>query len=466
MAQNDKEDSQRTDPTNQVKAASRFGSLASLTKEQLLEALGLLGTLPVNITSAPYLPIDTGERLGAKPRLTVLFPPCSNELLSLINTTQTDEITSYFREYFVFQRHVPLGQAGNPPVELSSQLGGVVDAALLNGCPTDGVILSSTNSAPAWPSDCCVCSPCVRLDGNRDQLNLPPHIRRLFIGDAVWLFWLGERLGIFQILGAILDAYALTGKIPISSGSIDPGPTDDVTAVVLEVMVRQMKQGLASTVRDRSSLFRTSLGWDSPLGMKLQLDTQVNTAFNSQFHRLILGALEWYRDLRLAEAIRTTAIPATPSTSTLVTIKDTIDMLKKRFEAWEYGRNLNNTLSAIVWTIAGMSVIRELRTTLGIPPAYDQPHEYIPAAWDLLVAKRSITSGEANRYDLHRRLAMNGRDILLDLEVINFNDTSPGGELERWLHQVEGKVEEYRTAYRTLTGTDLGSSPAAIEQQA
>jgi hypothetical protein len=455
---------QQSGPANKPGAPSH---LANLTKEQLLQALGVLGGLPISIQNAPYLPIDTGERLGKKPRLTVLFPPCSNELLGLINTTHTDDITTYFREYFIFQRHVVFGQTGDPPVELSSQLSGVVDNALLTGCPAPDPTLLAPGPVPTWPSECCVCAPCVRLDGNRDQLTQPPHIRRLFVGDVVWLFWLGERLGIFQILGAILDAYATNGRIPISSGSIDPGVKDDVIAIILEVMVRQMKQGLGTSGRERSSLFRTSVGWDSPVGKTLQLDTQVNTGFNTQFHKLIFAALEWYRDLRLAEAIRTTAIPATPSTSTLVTIKDTIDMLRKRFEAWEYGRNMNNTLSGTVWAIAGMSVIRELRTTLGIPPAYDQPHEYIPAAYDLLVAKRPITSGEANRYDLHKRLAANGRDILLDLEVINFNDTTAGGELERWLRQVEGKIEEYRTAYRTLTGVDLGSGPSpVIEQQA
>jgi hypothetical protein len=72
-----------------------------------------------------------------------------------------------------------------------------------------------------------------------------------------------------------------------------------------------------------------------------------------------------------------------------------------------------------------------------------------------------------NRYDLHRQCAQNGRNILLDLEVINHLLKEPGQELENWLTQVEGKIEGYRTAYRTLTGVDLGASTTpAIEQQA
>ncbi len=41
---------------------------------------------------------------------------------------------------------------------------------------------------------------------------------------------------------------------------------DDITALVLEVMVRQMKMGMSSTVRDRSCLYRTVLGWVSDPG--------------------------------------------------------------------------------------------------------------------------------------------------------------------------------------------------------
>jgi hypothetical protein len=73
-----------------------------------------------------------------------------------------------------------------------------------------------------------------------------------------------------------------------------------------------------------------------------------------------------------------------------------------------------------------------------------------------------------NRFDMHRSCAINARDILLDMEVIDHHDqrTSPPGELDRWLGQVESKVEAYRTAYRNLTGVDLGSSATPqVEQQ-
>jgi len=278
-------------------------------------------------------------------------------------------------------------------------------------------------------------------------------------------------MGIPQILGAILDSFASNGRLPISNGSLELGigvniVRDDMTALILELMVRQTKMGLSSSVRDRGAVYRTVLGWESTLCRGLKLDTEVNTGFSTLFHRFIHNALEYYRDRRLALAIQSVST-GRPSVATLTTIRDTIGLLKKRFEAFDYGRNYYNTLAGIVWTIAGMTVIRELRGTFGVPTAFDRPHEFIPAAYDLLVLKRPVTRGDINRYTVYRDCATYARDILLDLEVLEPDKNL--ADLENWLaFNVEDKVEGYRTAYRNLTGdVDLGAVPStAVEQQA
>ena len=432
----------------------------------LLNQLSAQGGVPITLSQKPPDKIDTAGALTKKPAVTVAFPPCSDEMLALIKTTGVppgtkDEVTKYFDEYFKFEDHIIL--EGN----LTDHL----DSALLSCMQGGGVILRRAHgNFQSWPSDCCFCPTCVTLKGNRNPSDktLVPEIKRLFVGDLAWLFYF-ERMGIFQILGLILDAFACNGRLPISNGSLDAGSLkDDIVALVLEAMVRQTKTGMSSTVRDRACAYRTSLGWISDVGRKLNLDTEVSTGFNTLFHKFIYHALEFYKDKRLAVAIRGTAASvAPPSVATLITISDTLDVLTKRFEAFSYGRNYSNTLSGIVWVIAGMSVVRELRTTLGIPPAFDDPHEYIPAAYDLLVLKRPVTHGETNRYTVHRECAKNARDILLDLEVINHLDKNPLGVLDNWLTQIEAKVEGYRTAYQTLTGVDLGASATpVIEQQA
>ncbi|MFZ5784295.1 MAG: hypothetical protein ACOY4R_29215 [Pseudomonadota bacterium] len=438
----------------------------ALTDADLRSLLGRL----VIAAGPPPAPVNTQALLAQKPRVTVAFPPCASELLSLVRPAEpNDEISGFFREYFRFTRHRVLGQDLNGQ-ELDTQLSGVLDADLL-GClagPPGGPVI--TRSVPAWPSDCCICSPCVTLDGNR---NPPPSplpnaggIRRLFAGDVVWLFYF-ERMGLNQILGAILDAYAYNGRLPISSGAVEPGVLDDIVGLVLEIMVRQTSMGLSSRARDRALMLRRSVGWTSEAGRKLNVDSEVNSSFNVLFHKFLFHALEYYRDKRLAVAIQGVTTAARPSAATLVTISETLELLTKRFEPFYYGRNYYNALNGIVWSIAALTMIRALARTLGIPGAFGDPHEFVPAAYDLLVLKRPVTSGDTNRYIVHRECARHGRDLLLDMEVIDFRDTQEGGALDAWLTQVEGKVEAYRTSYRSMTGVDIGASATpTIEQQA
>ena len=286
------------------------------------------------------------------------------------------------------------------------------------------------------------------------------YIKRLFIADLVWLYYF-ERMGIFKILGVILDDFATNGKIPMSNNTL--------SAFVMETMVRLMKNGLSSSVRDRDSSYRRCLGWTSDVGRKLESGAKVNVGFNNLFHKFIKAALDYYKDRRLATAIQSQTSPGKASVATLITIGDTMNVLKKAFDPFDYGRNYANTLNGIIWAIAGMALIRELRATLGIPTEYNEPYEYIPAAYDLLVSNKQIATSESNRYVLHRECAIDARDMLLDIQVLKSDDSrfgSPGGELEIWLDAVEDRVEGYRTAYRSVTGIDLGEQGTSrVENQ-
>lgn len=426
--------------------------------------------------AAAAAPLNTQALLAQKPRVTVAFPPCASELLSLIKpneavspTAPKDEITGFFKEYFKFTHHRVFGQDLDGK-DLDPMQPGVLDTDLARclGGPVGGPGIA--RNTPAWPSECCICSPCITLDGNRNPPPAPlPNnggIRRLFAGDVVWLFYF-ERMGLNQILGAILDAFAYNGRLPISSGAVESGILDDMVGLILEIMVRQTKMGLASGARDRAVLTRRTIGWTSEAGRKLNVDSEVNGSFNVLFHKFIYHALEFYRDKRLAVAIQGAATTARASAATLVTIGETMELLNKRFEPFYYGRNYYNALSGIVWAISALSVIRALAPTLGIPNAFRDPHEFVPAAYDLLVLKRAVTSGETNRYITHRECAKHGRNLLLDMEVVDFSDRNVGGALDNWLSQVEGSVEAYRTAYRSMTGVDIGASATpVIEQQA
>jgi hypothetical protein len=434
---------------------------------------------------------DINERLNDSPPITVAFPSCTDVLLSLIKMANSDEITGFFTDYFRFCDHRLLADTENLDTVLDQKLRnctgkwfpGVTTSSCDDGGVEPGPELvagsgsttadnkSSTRFPPDWPPFWCFPPTCVTLDGKRhwypkEDFPINARRRRLFIADLVWLFYF-ERLGIFQILGRILDDYAYTGNHPISNGSLRPEPEDDVIAVVLEAMVRQTEAGASSKVRDRNSTYQRALGWTSEAGRKLNQNTRANREFTKYLHQFIAKALEFYRDKRLAVAIQSAgSTSAQPSTETLTAISVTLGELKKTFERFHYGRNYNNTLSGIVWVIGGMALIEKLKEDLGIPRAYGSPHEFIPAAYNIVVLEDKNAPLETSRYENHKICAESGRDILLDIEMIDHTNPAAGGELDLWLNIIEGKIEAYRTAYRSLTGTDLGArTTPPIEQE-
>jgi len=134
-----------------------------VTTAELLEfirQLAATGGLPVSLSQGLTDSIDTALLLNGKPRLTVAFPPCAEELLALIKSTDTDEITVFFNEYFKFELHRTLGQDKNGQ-ELDTQLAANLDPGLLN-CLSGGPIVTAPQRAgpdyyTTWPTECCLC---------------------------------------------------------------------------------------------------------------------------------------------------------------------------------------------------------------------------------------------------------------------------------------------------------------------
>ncbi len=312
--------------------------------------------------------------------------------------------------------------------------------------------------------------PCLRVQGNRARLGEAPAIdpadpnvrgftfTQLFMGDLVWLFY-HERMGIHRMVGAILDDFVTKGRFPIRPNSYE--------GLIIEAMVREVKSGLSSTVRERDTSYRRCLGWTSEAGSKLDgQDAPKNTSFSVIFHRLIELALGYYNERRLASAIQNTLSIGKPSVATLTTIRDTISDLRKAFDPFKYGRNHTHTLMGIVWTISGLELLTRLRNQLGIPEPYDRADELIPAAYDLLVGTADRING--NRFTAHRDCANSGRHLLLHVQGMDMDGTNvpDNSELAEWLNDVEPLFENYRTAYRVLTGVDLGQQKVSVVQAA
>lgn len=305
-----------------------------------------------------------------------------------------------------------------------------------------------------WP----IPPDCPRVEGERGSFGLP--FQQLFIGDLVWLFY-HERMGVHRMLGALLDDFVTKGRFPIRPSG--------VSGLLLETMVRELKSGLSTTTRERCTSYARCLGWKGEACNKLEMEAPKNAAFNVQFHRLVYLALGYYQEKRLAVAIQNSTTAGKPSVATLTSIRDTIVLLRKSFDPFKYGRNHTHTLSGIVYTLSAFYLFAQLRSQLGIPEPYDREDELIPAVYDLLIPGGGA-SGDVNRFTTHRDCAEKGRNLLLDVQGMDFTALPPGvgaeDVVEAWLLQVESTFETYRTAYRALTGVDLGQSGASIEQQA
>ena len=418
------------------------------------------------------------KNLEDLPLVPKAMPHCADMLLSLVGLNLSSpekkkdppDSLRMFEGYFRFA-HAPIFPPGTfdfraPPNELHADLFNCLNHYDNN--PQGGPVLKTKGEAVAatgaygtcFPSKSCRPNPCLSLAGNRhggDRHGL----RRLVIADAVWLFYM-ERMGTFQILGALLDDYATQGKLPIA--------TDTLTAFVMEEMIDSIRHGASSTQQGRAVACRRALGWTTQGWRERNYESAVNNSFSQLLHKLIPSALGYYRDRRLAVAIQGASNVGTPSIATITEIGETIKLLKLAFAPFDYGRVYGDVLSGIIWTIATHALVDELRDDIGIPRDFKRPDQFIPAAYDMLVNKQPVTNSEVNRYTVHRSLADQGRRIVLDVQGLP-PDPRPE-QLQEWLNlqEVEASFEAYRAAYRNVTGTDLGAAPAGaplvIEQAA
>lgn len=171
------------------------------------------------------------------------------------------------------------------------------------------------------------------------------------------------------------------------------------------------------------------------------------------FNKVIGLMIDFYRDKLLAQAIRDTNTNSIRSSvATQTAIRDTILVLQKNIEAFEYGRNRINTFLAIATVFATICLLRMLKDEIGVPRQFNEPHEFIPAAYDILVAKRPVTSSENNRFTIYDNCASYGFRLLTDIEFIEpttLTTIAIGSTLDAWLNDIEGVVEGYNNAYKS-----------------
>jgi len=281
-----------------------------------------------------------------------------------------------------------------------------------------------------------------------DNLNFKLETENLTVGAVIWLYFY-ERMGIFKILGALLDDYNYRGKYTIS------GDRANAYSRLMDMISTLHRAGISSNLRDRVCLYQRVLGVS--IENNLGIESERNTGFMNTFNRLIDYMLEYYKAKQLAQAIQaqsqTGSVQPRSSVATQTSIRDTINVMKQHFEPLQYGRNMVNTFLGIATVHATLCVLNMLKSEIGIPAQYDTPEEFVPAAYDVLVAKRPLKLNESNRFIIYDNCASYGYRLLTDIETIvldKLTNIATGSTLDTWLNDVEGLVEGYRNAYSAV----------------
>jgi hypothetical protein len=268
-------------------------------------------------------------------------------------------------------------------------------------------------------------------------------INQLGMGAVIWLYYY-ERMGIFKILGALLDDYNYKGKYTIK--------IQEDYAVLMEHISLLYRAGTANNFRDRITLYEKSLGvsLENSYGMV----TTQNESFMKTFDGILKQALEHYAYRRLDNAIAAASAASRSSVATLTTIKDSLENLKSQFQPFYYGRNTINTFLGIATVYATLCLVRLIKSEIGISNQYTKPQDFIPAAYDILVMGKAAINTDSNRFIAYDNCASYGYRLLTDFELVNtslFNPTSGVDDpLNVWINNIEPLVEGYQKAVASI----------------
>lgn len=291
--------------------------------------------------------------------------------------------------------------------------------------------------------------------GASTMVSLDIDISSITVGSVIWLYYY-ERMGIFKILNALMDDYNYRGKYPISS-NVDNGQFVNLYTQLMEEVSLLYRLGLSSTLPDRLCTYQRVLGVS--IENNRNIESEKNEGFMKTFNKLIDYMLEFYKAKQLAQAIQNTGLQnngpsgVRSSVATQTSIRDTIQVMKQHLESIEYGRNQLNTFLGIATVYITICLVRLIKEEIGIPKQYDTPDEFIPAAYDILVLKRPVTSKDINRFTIFDNCASYGYRLLTDIQLANVNVFKTGAQgtvFDIWLNDIEGIVEGYNNAYKSV----------------
>lgn len=278
----------------------------------------------------------------------------------------------------------------------------------------------------------------------------------LTVGAVYWLYNY-ERMGVFKILGVLLDDYNYKGQYTISGNRIDNKGLANRYSVLMDLISTLHRVGISSNLRDRVSTYQRVLGMT--IDNNLSIESERNIGLMPTFATLNTYMLQYYADKRLATAIQTGGISRS-SVATQTSIKDTLTLFQQQLEPFQYGRNQINTFLGIATVHATLCLLYMLRKEIGIPDQYEAADEFVQSAYEILVLKRTAMINEKNRFVLYDNCASYGYQLFTDFEMLNVAElnisSDPNSTFNRFLDDSESKVEGLKNALGSLPEGGVG----------
>jgi hypothetical protein len=300
--------------------------------------------------------------------------------------------------------------------------------------------------------NCCIPCSYLWLQGDRAikglDGNSPKRIQNILYADAFWS-WFIERMDIDKITGKILSDLEFGGKFAVQYNT-DVG-------IISQIMINEINKGMSSRKRQRTAISLKTIGLriESNYSGLMVSDIQINPGMTIAL-QLIAKIENFYNYRRVVQTIEAIA-GKKESQQTIASIRTSIELLRKSSEKFDYGTNAHNTLTSIVWKLAGFWLVLATSRQTGVSQQ-TRFEDIIDTARNTLLLNKIGTPSDKSKTKIYLDCANDLTDFILSVlsrDEDYWKVETPDDNLKIFLDIMEPTVERFIASFKEATGIDL-----------
>jgi len=309
---------------------------------------------------------------------------------------------------------------------------------------------SGVRSDGEWWRCCLPCS-ILRMIGNRGINTLDEtstkKIQTILYADTFWS-WFVERTDIDKISGKILGDLEFGGRFPVGYNQL--------TGYISQVMINEINKGMSSRRRQRTAVSLKMVGLridGSYAGLKLS-DMQISQGMTIAL-QLVAKIEDFYNYRRVVQTIEAVA-GKKESQQSLGSIRTSIELLRRSSEKFRYGTSAHNTVSSIVWKLAGFWLVLATSKETGVSQQ-TRFEDIVDTARNTILSNKIGTTSEKSKTKIYLDCANDLTDIILCFlsKDDTYWKTSSPDNLKIFLDIMEPVIEHFIASFKEATGIDL-----------